>query len=753
MMKSLRCGLTLLMAATLMITGLVGAEENAAEPTSAPTAEITIAPTEVFAVEETEMPAVEPTEEPSATGTADAMPTAQTAAPSDEAAAGLPEPAFVIADGVLLKWTGSDAELVIPENLGIVSIGADAFEGNLNLEHVVLPKGLISIEACAFSDCGKLTRVTIPSDVTSIDDYAFMNCSPTIVAWAGSYAAAWAQINGYAVELLDDSAATAAPTSQPVIASAPESAATPETAEAVEVTDIALSKTALTLTTVQSATLTAAISPSDATNQAVVWSTSNAKVAVVNANGVVKAVSVGKARITCAALDSSGKSATCTVTVKKAPKPTSVKLTAPKTKMNKGSTLQLKATVKPAGAINKVSYSSSNKKIATVSKSGLVKAVREGSVTITVKTSNKKIARLKLKIVDPKRPTGVKLDRSGTVKLDIGNELRLTATLSPATAVSDLTWSSSNKKIATVSGGVVTAKKEGTVTIKVRTKKTNTKGKKMSASVKVKVVDPRKATGVKLDRSGTVPLTEGEDLLLEATLTPATATSKITWTSSNKKIATVSEGVVTAIKSGTATITATANGKTATVKIKVVAETSSEGSDDTANYTKICGTAVATAAQMRAYIRSVNPSVPQSVIDMIPLYLSEGAAEGIRGDIAFAQSCLETGNFKFIGSAVTLDQNNFCGMGVTSNGLKGNSFDTPQLGIRAQIQHLKAYASTQDLNNDLIDPRFQYVTRGSAEYVEWLGVQENPNHKGWASGAGYGAKILNILQRILKTGK
>ncbi len=68
---------------------------------------------------------------------------------------------------------------------------------------------------------------------------------------------------------------------------------------------------------------------------------------------------------------------------------------------------------------------------------------------------------------------------------------------------------------------------------------------------------------------------------------------------------------------------------------------------------------------------------------LIPLYLSEGKAEGVRGDIAFAQSCLETGNFGFSGSAVTLDQNNFCGMGVTSNGMKGNFFDTPQLGIRA----------------------------------------------------------------------
>ena len=164
--------------------------------------------------------------------------------------------------------------------------------------------------------------------------------------------------------------------------------------------------------------------------------------------------------------------------------------------------------------------------------------------------------------------------------------------------------------------------------------------------------------------------------------------------------------------------------------------------------TRITGTAQATADQMQAYIKAKNPNVAQSVIDMIPLYLSEGATEGIRGDIAFSQSCLETGNFTFKGSAVTLDQNNFCGMGVTSNGMKGNSFDTPQIGIRAQIQHLKAYANSEQLVNPVVDPRFKYVARGSAEFVEWLGIQENPQRKGWAAGAGYGEKILTILTAI-----
>ena len=187
---------------------------------------------------------------------------------------------------------------------------------------------------------------------------------------------------------------------------------------------------------------------------------------------------------------------------------------------------------------------------------------------------------------------------------------------------------------------------------------------------------------------------------------------------------------------------------------KVTAQLSGSGSTgtDTADDgTAIMGAAKATAAQMQAYIRAVNAAVPQSVIDMIPLYISEGKAEGVRGDVAFAQSCLETGNFGFAGSAVTLSQNNFCGMGVTAAGVKGNSFTSPQIGIRAQIQHLKAYASTEALRQACVDPRFKYVQRGSAKYVEWLGQKENPQGLGWAAGAGYGEKILRILADVIAT--
>lgn len=161
----------------------------------------------------------------------------------------------------------------------------------------------------------------------------------------------------------------------------------------------------------------------------------------------------------------------------------------------------------------------------------------------------------------------------------------------------------------------------------------------------------------------------------------------------------------------------------------------------------------ASIEQMKVYIKKVNPQVSDSVTKMISLYITEGTAEGVRGDIAFAQSCLETGNFTFSGSAVTLDQNNFCGLGVNVTGKKGCSFKTAKEGIRAQIQHLQAYACTDGLKQKCIDPRYTYVSRGCAEYVEHLGIQENPKGQGWAAGKNYGAQIIEILNAILSTGK
>ena len=77
--------------------------------------------------------------------------------------------------------------------------------------------------------------------------------------------------------------------------------------------------------------------------------------------------------------------------------------------------------------------------------------------------------------------------------------------------------------------------------------------------------------------------------------------------------------------------------------------------------------------------------------------------------------------------------------------MKGIYFPDIRTGLRAQVQHLKAYASSEELNEECVDERFDLVTREAAPYVEWLGIQENPNGTGWAAGANYGEKLLKLI--------
>ena len=163
----------------------------------------------------------------------------------------------------------------------------------------------------------------------------------------------------------------------------------------------------------------------------------------------------------------------------------------------------------------------------------------------------------------------------------------------------------------------------------------------------------------------------------------------------------------------------------------------------------IIGKSECTASQMAQYLISKNPNSRPWALEYAKLYIEEGEAEGVRGDGAWYQSCKETGNFKFdSGTAVTFDQNNFCGLGVTKKGMKGHSFETPRLGIRAQIQHLKAYASTEVLQQECVDTRYGYVVKGCAPYVEWLGQQENPDGYGWATAENYGYSIVEMIYSL-----
>ena len=123
------------------------------------------------------------------------------------------------------------------------------------------------------------------------------------------------------------------------------------------------------------------------------------------------------------------------------------------------------------------------------------------------------------------------------------------------------------------------------------------------------------------------------------------------------------------------------------------------------------------------------------------IYMEECNKEGVKVEVAFAQAMKETAFLKF-GGDVKKEQYNFAGLGAVGGGSAGAEFDSIRTGIRAQVQHLKAYGSTEKLVNSIVDPRFQFVKRGTAKYVEWLGQKENPNGYGWATDKNYGYSIV-----------
>ncbi len=172
------------------------------------------------------------------------------------------------------------------------------------------------------------------------------------------------------------------------------------------------------------------------------------------------------------------------------------------------------------------------------------------------------------------------------------------------------------------------------------------------------------------------------------------------------------------------------------------------------NLTMIMGEGKATLEQMVSFALKGNPKplLPYcSVEELAKMFIEEAQIEGVRADVAFAQSLKETGYFRY-GGIVLPDQNNYAGIGALNNNAQGDAakFESPRIGVRAQIQHLKAYASTEPLKLACKDPRFNLVKRGCAKYVEHLGASDNPIGAGWAwPGKGYGYDIVKIVNLIL----
>ena len=227
-----------------------------------------------------------------------------------------------------------------------------------------------------------------------------------------------------------------------------------------------------------------------------------------------------------------------------------------------GKTIQLNATVSPSTATRKdVTWSSSKSSVASVSSSGLVTAVSEGTTTITASADGKKGECTVTVFKGFVAVSEVKLGKT-EVTLYVGEEETLTASVLPDNATDKtITWTSSDKSIASVESGKVKAVKKGEATI-------TAKAGDKTAEAKIVVLAP--VSGITLNKNR-LDLIIGETETLTATITPADADPKepITWTTSDETIATVDGGKVTAVKEGEATVTATSDGKSATCIVKV----------------------------------------------------------------------------------------------------------------------------------------------------------------------------------------
>lgn len=160
----------------------------------------------------------------------------------------------------------------------------------------------------------------------------------------------------------------------------------------------------------------------------------------------------------------------------------------------------------------------------------------------------------------------------------------------------------------------------------------------------------------------------------------------------------------------------------------------------------IMGGAVATQEQCVRYLLRNNPYPKLNVSpqELVAYYYEEGSRTGIRPDIAFAQALKETGYFSYGGTVVPA-QNNYCGLGTTSATVRGAYFATPRLGVRAHIQHLLAYASTEKPDDNIVDPRYDLVRNsyGEKTLTRW----QDLNGRWAVPGVGYGQSILNDYYR------
>ena len=321
----------------------------------------------------------------------------------------------------------------------------------------------------------------------------------------------------------------------------------------IKANSVALDKTSMQITSQNSINkLVATVTPSQA-NQKVAWSSSNGNIAKVDSKGRVTPVSNGTCKIIATTTDGTNRTASCDVTV-------DIKFVTgisfdfnSYTITNVNQTPVFRPNITPSDAEDKnVRWSSSNTKVATVSSSGVIKAAGNGTCKITATTTDGTNLSASFNIIVNIKATKITLDKT-KIELTTGKETeKITSSIEPSIANKNVKYTSSDESIATVSSdGVVTAVGSGTCKITAAP----TDGSKVTASCDVTV--DIKTTGMKLDKTN-YTFNKAETIKINPVITPSKASKKLTWTSSNTKVAIVSsDGKVTPVGKGTCKITAT----------------------------------------------------------------------------------------------------------------------------------------------------------------------------------------------------
>lgn len=319
--------------------------------------------------------------------------------------------------------------------------------------------------------------------------------------------------------------------------------------EMIEAKNISISNNTLDLHTNENQQLTAAVTPDEALDKSVSWHSSDKDVATVDANGNVTAISAGKARIT--AKTSNGLTATCDVTVYDHTTGVTMDETA---EISIGEQLQLAAKTLPLETSDGlVTWSSSNKDIATVTEDGIIIGIKQGSCIITATSVDGGFtATCQVKVLQP--ITAIQLDRHDAT-INVGNSIQIGAEILPANADNkEVVWTSSDKDVATVSKeGIIIGQKAGTATITV----TAAENEDIKDECEVTVLQP--VTGITLDRNELTFANIGETTQLTATVLPEDASNKeIRWSSSKENVCTVSSnGTIIALDNGVSVVMAT----------------------------------------------------------------------------------------------------------------------------------------------------------------------------------------------------